>query len=92
MRIAVIEQGHREYLLDTFARHPDFAAEIVCFAEEKPSAQSYREFPVIPLSELKGCGCDAVLVAVSHNHHLSRLLTRLHDEKVANVHVLRLFS
>ena len=92
MRIAVIEQGHREYLLDTFARHPDFAAEIVCFAEEKPSAQSYREFPVIPLSELKGCGCDAVLVAVSHNHHLSRLLTRLHDEKVANVHVLRLFA
>jgi len=92
MRIAVIEQGHRQYLMDTFAQHPEFAAEISCFVEQNPKLQTYQSIPTIPFSELKGSGCEAVLVAVGHNHHLSRLLTWLHDEQIENVYVIRLFT
>lgn len=92
MRIAIIEQGHREYLLNIFARHLDSAAEIVCFAEWKPMAQWYQGIPIVPLSELKEQGCDIILIAVSHNHRLSRLLAYLHDRGVENLHVIRLFA
>ncbi len=92
MRIAVIEQGHRQYLMDTFAQHSEFPVEIACFVEQNPKVQTYQSIRVIPLSELKGSGCEAVLVAVSHNHHLSRLLTWLHDEKIEDIYVIRLFA
>lgn len=91
MRIAIIEQGHREYLLDIFAWHSDFAVEIVCFAEWKPMAQWHQEIPIISLSELKEQEYDIVLIAVSHNHRLSRLLTYLHDRGVENLYAVRLF-
>lgn len=92
MRIAIIEQGYRKYLLDMFAQHPRFEAEIVCFAEWEELAQSDKNISVIPLSELKEEMYDAVLVAVSSNHRLSQLLTYLHDKNISNVYIIRLFA
>lgn len=92
MRIAIIEQGHRQYLLDTFAQHPEFEAEISCFAEWKPKTQTDDSIPVISVSELKNGQYDTILIAVSHNHHLSRLLTYLHSEKLENIYAIRLYA
>ena len=92
MRIAAIEQGNRQYLLDVFARHPEFEGGIALFAEQKPKADRYKDIPVIPLSELKEAQFDAVLIAVKLNHHVSRLLVYLHDAGISNIYVIRLLA
>lgn len=92
MRIAVIEQKHRQYIKDTFSRHPKFEGEIVCFAEYEPEEKEYQSIPIISLSELKKSSCDAVLIAVNHNHRLSHLLTYLHDEGIEHIYIIRLFT
>lgn len=92
MRIAIIEFEYRQYLLDIFARHPEFEAEISCFAEWEPKTQADGGIPVIPISKLKNEHYDIVLIAIWNNHRLSRLLTYLHDEAVGNIYVIRLFA
>jgi len=92
MRIAIIEYGYRAYLLDTFEKHPESDSEIVCFAEWTPKMQEYQGIPIVSISLLKDVSYDAVLIAVSRNHHLSRLLTYLHDKNIQNIYVIRLFA
>ena len=53
MRIAIIEQGHRQYLLGTFAKHSEFEAELSCFVEWEPKTQTDDGIPVLPVSDLK---------------------------------------
>lgn len=92
MKIAIIEYGHRNYLMDTFDRHPEFDAQIVCFAEYRPKCESYQNIKIISLDALKNTECDVVLVAVSENDKLSKLLVWLHDQDISNVLVLKLFT
>ncbi|MEA4924882.1 MAG: 4Fe-4S cluster-binding domain-containing protein [Syntrophomonadaceae bacterium] len=97
MRVAVIEQNFGKYVLDIFSSHPDCGIEIACFVEyqSKQSGIEKSGIPVVTLDDLKpgaGISYDAVLIAVSHNRELARLLIKLHDKGIGNIHVIRLFT
>lgn len=92
MRIAIIEHGCREYILDTFKKHPEFDGEICGFVEHCPKKEEDQGFPVVSLTNLKKLRLDAVLIAVKENRYLSRLLTFLHCEGIRHVYVIRLFA
>ena len=92
MRIAIIEQGQRVYLMETFSRHPELNAKICCFVEKQPKSEEYKKIPVICLTELEKTEFDILLVAIASNNYLSHLLVWLHDHQIQNIYVLRLFA
>ena len=90
MQIAVIEKGHREYIWDQFNIHSGFKGNIVCFVEET-SKDDWNKIPVKTLEELKDLSYDAVFIAIEDNHYLSLLLEKLHERRITNIYILRLF-
>lgn len=92
MKIAVINEKQREYVLRQFQQHPACDYEIACFVEYKPKKDMDGSIPVIALSALAKTEFDAVLIAVERNRYVARLLAYLHDQGIANIYIVRLFA
>ena len=90
MQIAVIEKGHREYIWDQFHVHSGFKGKIVCFVEEI-SKEDWNKIPIKTIEQLKDISFDAVFIAIEDNHFLSLLLEKLHENRITNIYILRLF-
>ena len=91
MKVAILSaRKHREYLLDTFARHPEAGLEPLCFVNwGLPDTDAVGEIPVVPLEALKSVGADMHLLAINRMSRQSRLLTWLHDAGLSNVYCVR---
>lgn len=92
MKIAVIENNLRNYVIDTIRKYPESNIEVSCIAEWKNSGSKWGDIPVKSIRDLNSSDFDAVLVAVSDNRFLSRLLTFLHQREIENIYIIRLFA
>ncbi|WP_312353853.1 4Fe-4S cluster-binding domain-containing protein [Aminipila sp.] len=94
-QIAVMGEGHREYVLNTFQHHGNCEAYITCFIGGFKESESYDDIPVITLDD--ACSgdmvkFDAILIAISSNHILAKTLADLHDRNITNIYVIKLFA
>lgn len=92
MRIAVIENRLKDYVIGVFNRHPDLNLELAGFLNWKPQQDAYQDIPIGKIEDLYHGQYDAVLIAIKENRYLSRLLTYLHKRHIQNVYVVRLFA
>lgn len=92
MRVAVIENRLKDYVIDIFNRHQDTEIELINFLEWKPNQEQYQGIPIGKIEELYNGQFDIILVAIKENRYLSRLLTYLHKRRIQNVYIVRLFA
>lgn len=92
MRIAVIENKLKDYIINVFHQHSDSGIELAGFWEWEPQRDAYQDISVGKIEDLDHEQYDAVLIAIKENRYLSRLLTYLHNKQVQNVYVVRLFA
>ena len=92
VRFAVVESGFRQYIFETFSQHSDFCGEIAFFVEQTPKNKVYKNIPILSLKEIKYAQFDALLIAVSLNHHLQQLLEYLHENRLSNIFIIRPFA
>lgn len=92
MRVAVIENRLKDYVIDIFNRHQDTEIELINFLEWKPNQEQYQGIPIGKIEELYNGQFDTILVAIKENRYLSRLLTYLHKRRIQNVYIVRLFA
>lgn len=91
MRVAVVSNlSIRSYLLNVFAAHPEFPAEIVSFPVwKKADCKEYCGIPLTTLGELDACGYDCILIAVSNTVRQAEVLEYLHNICAHDVFILR---
>ncbi len=58
------------------------------FVEQNPKEKAVQGIPVIAFSQMKQTEYDAVLIAISVNRRLARLLEYLHDHIKLDVRLL----
>ena len=92
MRVAVIENRLKDYVIDIFNRHQDTEIELINFLEWKPNQEQYQGISIGKIEELYNGQFDIILVAIKENRYLSRLLTYLHKRHIQNVYIVRLFA
>lgn len=92
MRIAVIDNRLKDYIINIFNQHPNSGIELAAFLEWKPQQERYCEIPIGKIEDLKNGQYDYVLIAIKENRYLSRLLTYLHKKRIQNVYIVRLFT
>lgn len=92
MRVAVIENRLKDYIINVFNQHSDSGIEISAFLEWKPQQEQYKGIEIRKIQELYMGEYDAILIAIKENRYLSRLLTYLHKKRIQNVHIIRLFT
>lgn len=92
MRIAVIENRLKDYVIGVFNRHPNLNLELAGFLNWKPQQDAYQDIPIGKIEDLYHGQYDAVLIAIKENRYLSRLLTYLHKRHIQNVYVVKLFA
>lgn len=92
MRIAVIENKLKDYIINVFYQHSDSEIELAGFFDWKPQQDAYQDIPIGKIEDLEREHYDAILIAVKDNRYLSRLLTYLHNKRIQNVYVVRLFA
>ena len=92
MKVAVIENRLKDYVIDIFNRHQDTEIELINFLEWKPNQEQYQGIPIGKIEELYNGQFDIILVAIKENRYLSRLLTYLHKKHIQNVYIVRLFA
>ena len=85
---AICEPNFRSYLLGIFGKHIDSDMVLETVYEQKPRIEISTHI----LQKLKQSEHDGILLAIHHNHCLSKLLTALHDEGISKVYVIRLFA
>lgn len=86
--VAIADPNHREYILDMFSQkiESDIKFESLLIVNPKEMISSTL------LQDLNSIEHDTVLIAIRHNHYLSKLLSLLHDGKEDNIYVVRLFA
>ena len=92
MRVAVIENRLKDYVIDIFNRHQDTEIELINFLEWKSNQEQYQGISIGKIEELYNGQFDIILVAIKENRYLSRLLTYLHKRHIQNVYIVRLFA
>ncbi len=92
MKVAVIENRLKDYVIDIFNRHQDTEIELINFLEWKPNQEQYQGISIGKIEELYNGQFDIILVAIKENRYLSRLLTYLHKRHIQNVYIVRLFA
>lgn len=92
MRIAVIENKLKDYIINVFHQHLNSEIELAGFLDWKPQQDAYQDIPIGKIEDLEREQYDAILIAVKDNRYLSRLLTYLHNKQMQNVYVVRLFA
>lgn len=92
MKVAVIENRLKDYVIDIFNRHQDAQIDLISFLDWKPQQDQYQEISIGRIEELDNGQYDIVLIAIKENRYLSRLLTYLHKKHIQNVYIVRLFA
>ncbi len=92
MKVAVIENRLKDYVIDIFNRHQDAQIDLISFLDWKPQQDQYQEISIDRIEELDNGQYDIVLIAIKENRYLSRLLTYLHKKHIQNVYIVRLFA
>lgn len=92
MRVAVIEDRLKDYVVNVFSQHSDLEVELAAFLEWRPKQEQHNGIEIRGIEELYAGQYDVVLIAIKENRYLSRLLTYLHKKHIGNVYIVRLFT
>ena len=92
MKVAVIENNLKDYIINIFNKHLNLGVRLVTFLDWKPQQELYQEIPIKKIEELSNGQYDIIVIAVKENRYLSRLLTYLHKKKIQNIYIVKLFA
>ena len=87
MKVAVIENNLKDYIINIFNKHLNLGVRLVTFLDWKPQQELYQEIPIKKIEELSNGQYDIIVIAVKENRYLSRLLTYLHIPKRHGIEV-----
>lgn len=92
MKIAIIEHKNYEYIINVFQKHDYFAKNDCYFVIDDLELNTKCFGTAISFEELFQINADAILIAVSSNRKLSKLLITLHNHGIKNVYIVRQFA